>query len=127
MSAVSPLLAALCAALCGLLSGFGIGGGSLLMVFLTAVAGFSQTDARQINLLYFLPTAALSLIGHAKNRFIRWPLVLPAALAGAGAAYLASMLGAKLSESLLRKLFGLFLLYVGCMELFRKKQRPDAK
>ena len=43
---------------CGVLSGLGIGGGTLLMVYMTAMAGLEQTVAQGINLLYFLPTAA---------------------------------------------------------------------
>ena len=42
---------------CGVLSGFGIGGGSLLMVYLTAWVSMAQTAAQGINLLYFLPTS----------------------------------------------------------------------
>ena len=36
---------------CGVLSGFGIGGGSLLMVWMTAVMGTEQQIAQGINLL----------------------------------------------------------------------------
>ena len=81
------LLAAAAAGLvCGVLSGFGIGGGSLLMVWMTAVCAVGQKTAQGINLLYFLPTAAAALIFHAKNRLIDWRAVLPAAAAGCATA-----------------------------------------
>ena len=51
----------------GILSGFGVGGGTLLLVYLTAVAGVEQHQAQGINLLYFLPAAAMALPGHWKN------------------------------------------------------------
>ena len=45
-------------AISGLLSGLGIGGGTLLMVWMTGVAALPQQTAQGINLLYFLPSAA---------------------------------------------------------------------
>lgn len=52
---------------CGVLSGFGIGGGSLLMVWMTAVLSMEQKAAQGVNLLYFLPCAACALIFHIKT------------------------------------------------------------
>src|SRR5699024_5387810 len=54
----------------GILSGFGIGGGSLLMLWLTCVMGVSQRDAAGMNLLYFLACAPPALISHWKNQLI---------------------------------------------------------
>ena len=71
---------------CGVLSGFGIGGGSLLMVYLTAWVSMAQTAAQGINLLYFLPTSLGALIFHICNKKIAWRAVIPAALCGAAAA-----------------------------------------
>ena len=53
-----PMLAG---ALTGILSGFGIGGGSLLLIYMTSFAGLPQDLAQGINLLYFLPTAGAAL------------------------------------------------------------------
>lgn len=108
---------------CGVLSGFGIGGGSLLMVWMTAVLSMEQKAAQGINLLYFLPTAATALIFHTKNRLIEWKAVLPAAIAGSVTAALAALLSANLEMSLLRKLFGGFLILVGLSEVFLKTRK----
>ena len=51
-------IAALAGAVTGILSGFGIGGGSLLLIYMTSFAGVPQNLAQGINLLYFLPAAA---------------------------------------------------------------------
>ena len=40
----------------GVLSGFGVGGGTLLLVYMTAFAGVDQHLAQGINLLYFRPS-----------------------------------------------------------------------
>lgn len=106
--------------LCGILSGFGIGGGSLLMVWLTAVVAMDQKTAQGINLLYFLPTSLGALIFHIKNKMICWKAVIPAALCGCVTAALAAWLASSMDISLLRKLFGGFLLVVGVMEFFKK-------
>lgn len=116
---------ALAGLVCGALSGLGIGGGTLLMVWMTALAGLEQRTAQGINLLYFLPTAVCALLFHIKNRLIRWDIVLPAALAGAAAAALTAWLGTKLDTSLLRRLFGGFLLLVGLRELFYPRAKKD--
>ena len=41
----------------GVLSGLGIGGGSLLILWLTFVLGMDHETARGINLLFFVPSA----------------------------------------------------------------------
>lgn len=115
--------------LCGILSGFGIGGGSLLMVWMTAVLQMEQRTAQAINLLFFLPTAAASLIFHVKGKQVEWRASIPATLAGIVTAALSAWLATTLDSSLLRKIFGVFLLFVGLSELFKKpvKQQGDSK
>ena len=102
---------------CGVLSGFGIGGGSLLMVWMTAVLSMEQKAAQGVNLLYFLPCAACALIFHIKNRQIVWRAVWPAALAGSVCAVGGAMLAQNVDAELLRKLFGGFLVLVGLSEI----------
>ena len=121
------LLAAAAAGLvCGVLSGFGIGGGSLLMVWMTAVLSMEQRAAQGVNLLYFLPCAACALIFHIKNKQIVWRAVIPAALAGCLTAIPVSLLASTLDTGLLRKLFGGFLLLVGISEVFFKGKKSGS-
>ena len=111
--------------LCGILSGFGIGGGSLLMVWMTAAMGIDQKIAQGINLLYFLPTSAAALIFHIRNKMICWKAVIPAAVCGCITAGLSAWLAATLEVGLLRKLFGGFLLIVGVTEFFKKPRKSQ--
>ena len=104
------------------LSGLGIGG--------IAAHGLDdrrcslpQQTAQGINLLYFLPSAACALFFHIRNRLIRWDIVLPAALGGCVTAAIAAWLATGLDVSLLRRLFGGFLLLTGLRELFFRQQR----
>lgn len=118
------LIALLAGTITGILSAFGIGGGSLLLIYLTSFAAIDQHQAQGINLLYFLPAAAAALPAHHKHGLLDKKVILPAILAGLAAAGLAAWLSSSLDTGLLRKLFGLFLLYVGLRELFHKD--PDS-
>lgn len=120
MSFVIALLAGLAT---GVLSGFGIGGGTLLLIYMTSFAHLDQDLAQGINLLYFLPTAATALIGHKKNGYLRKEAAWPAILCGLAGTALAAWAATTLDVEVLRKCFGVFLLFVGLHELFRKKAR----
>lgn len=105
----------------GVLSGFGVGGGTLLLVYMTAFAGLDQHLAQGINLLYFLPAGLMALPAHVKNGYIEKPVLLPAIGAGLVCAALAAWLATSLDVELLRKCFGGFLVVIGVMELFGRK------
>ena len=60
----------LCGVVGGLLGGMGMGGGTALIPLLT-LFGVPQAAAQGVNLLSFLPTAAIALSIHAKNGLIR--------------------------------------------------------
>lgn len=61
------LFPALCGLLTGILSSWGVGGGTLLLLCMTLFFGVEQRTAQAINLLYFLPTAGISLFAHRKT------------------------------------------------------------
>ena len=115
----------LAGALTGILSGFGVGGGSLLLVYLSGVAGVEQTLAQGINLLYFLPTAAAALPAHARNGYLERKAILPAVLVGVVCAALGAWAATGMAVSVLRRLFGVFLLVIGLRELFGKTKKEE--
>ncbi len=114
------LIAALAGAATGILSGFGVGGGSLLLIYMTTFADVPQNMAQGINLLYFLPTAAAALPAHFKQGNIEKAALLPAIAAGLAGTALAAWAATAMDVELLRKCFGVFLLAIGVRELFRK-------
>ncbi len=120
---MSWVAAGLAGIVCGVFSGLGVGGGTLLVVWMTAVMGVAQRTAQGINLLYFLPTAAAALIFHIKNRLINWRTVIPAAIAGSLCAAGAAFLATAMDTELLHKLFGGFLILVGLKELFYRERK----
>ena len=98
--------------LTGVLSGCGIGGGSLLLLWLTLVQ------------LYFLACAPAALVSHLKNHLIDRGAVKFCVPFGAMTSLLASFAAAGTDTSLLRRLFGVLLLYIGAKELFTKRKNP---
>ncbi|HIW73819.1 MAG TPA: sulfite exporter TauE/SafE family protein [Firmicutes bacterium] len=109
----------------GILSGFGIGGGSLLILYLTGVAGASQYAAGGINLLYFLFCAPAALISHIKNRLIDKQTVIWCTAAGTATSLLAAWVAGMMEVELLRRIFGVFLLYIGVRELRAKPAEAE--
>ena len=78
-----PVLAGFCT---GILSAWGVGGGTLLLLLMTLFLGVEQADAMAINLLYFLPTAAMGLLYHRKNGLLERAVLRTAAPGGPVAA-----------------------------------------
>lgn len=118
------MVLALCVGLAtGVLSGFGVGGGSLLMLYLTMFAGVPQYAAGGINLLYFIACAPAALWSHVKNGLIEKPAALWCALAGVPVSVIAALAAARMDVSLLRRGFGVLLLYIGVHELRAGKQK----
>ena len=101
----------------GFLAGLGVGGGSLLILWLTAVLNTEPQTARCINLLFFLPAALIACIFRKKQGKLKPKKLLPAVISGCIAAAGFSFLGMKLDTSLLKKLFGGLLIFTGLREL----------
>ena len=119
-------LSLLIGAATGVLSGFGIGGGTLLILWLTLVSNMSQPEAGGVNLLYFVSCALPALWGHVKNKLIEKKAVLWCVLAGVPACILGAVTASLLDVTLLRRLFGIFLLIIGFRELFAKGNQEDS-
>ena len=102
----------------GFLSGLGVGGGSLLVLWLSIVLQTDPQTTRCINLLFFIPSALICCIFRIRQGKIHIKKLLPAMIAGSSCAVLFSLLSLKLDTTLLKKLFGLVLLVTGTREVF---------
>ena len=107
----------------GFLSGLGTGGGSLLILWLTLVIGTPQAEARAMNLLFFLPAALVACLFRWKQGRLDFRKVLPAILSGSAAAALCTFLSAHWDTAILKKLFGILLLFTGIRELLYKPKK----
>lgn len=102
----------------GVLASMGLGGGFILVVWLTLFMDVEQKAAQGINLLFFLPIAVISLIIHLKNGLVNKELVKRYALWGVLGAALGTFAAQHLGNDFLRILFALFLLGFGLREMF---------
>ena len=102
--------------LAGAMGALGLGGGSVLLLYLTLVLNTDQLAAQGVNLLFFLPVAAVSLFFHHRSGLVRWRMVWPAAALGLLGVWGGSALAGVLGSGLLAKLFGGLLLILGLRE-----------
>jgi uncharacterized membrane protein YfcA len=121
--AIDFCIALLAAIFCGTLAGMGLGGGSLLILWLTAVQNMDPVTARGINLVFFLPAALIATLSRIRKGNLPIQKVMPAVWAGILFAILFSIISSRLDIDHLQKLFGILLLITGLRELFYRPQK----
>lgn len=107
----------------GFLSGLGVGGGSLLMLWLTLIAEIPQSEARVMNLMFFVPCALIASIFHWKQSKADWVLILWAVAGGLAGALAGNLLHSHLELDLLKKGLGLLFLVCGARELAYRERK----
>lgn len=107
----------------GILAGLGVGGGSLLILWLTLVLDVPYPEARITNLLFFLPGALLATALRIKERTIPINRIWPSIVTGCIGAALAFYIGKQIDLSILKKLFGGLLIITGIRELFYRPRK----
>ena len=107
----------------GFLAGLGVGGGTLLILWLTLVLETDPEIARMINLMFFLAAAGAVSLRRLTKGALRLQKGLPAALAGCAAAAVASLLAQNMDVTLLKKAFGILLLVTGVRELLYRPRK----
>ena len=119
----SPVFLLLLSTLLGFLAGIGVGGGSLLVLWLTLVGNMPPETARGINLLFFIPSAVIACCFRWKQGSLDRKTVVPAVIGGCISAAAFSWIGTWMDTALLKKLFGGLLLLTGLREvLYRPKK-----
>ena len=101
------------------LSSVGFVGGTLLLLYLTLFQQVSQLESQGINLVFFLPVAAVAVGIYWKKRLICWKKAVPALLLGIAGAGIGFFCSGLIDETLLSKGFALLLLFIGLKELFQ--------
>ncbi|MBE6959308.1 MAG: sulfite exporter TauE/SafE family protein [Ruminococcaceae bacterium] len=109
--------------LLGFLAGMGVGGGSLLILWLTLIVGISHPEARWINLVFFITAAGSVSVFRWKKGTVQIRKLLPAIIAGSISAALFAWLRGYLQPQLLQKGFGLLLLFTGIRELLYRPRK----
>ena len=93
----------------GIFASLGLGGGMILIIYLTLFAGVPQLQAQGLNLVFFIPIAAVSLYFHTKHKMVEWKKIVPVIISGTAFV----------------KIFGAFVILAGIKEFFSKKEKPE--
>lgn len=101
----------------GYLAGLGVGGGSLLILWLTLVLNMDHATARAINLMFFIAGAGAVSLFRWKKGQLNLKKILPAMIAGCIAAGIFSWISRIVDVGAIRKFFGVLLLVTGIREL----------
>lgn len=119
--------AAVAGFLSGVIGAMGMGGGGVLLIYLTVFASVNQLTAQGINLLFFLPVGFLAVVTYALKKQIVWKTVLLMWLGGLIGAFLGYNTAKFLGSEQLSKLFACFLIIFGISQLFskHKKEKPN--
>ena len=106
--------------LSGVMASMGLGGGFILLVYLALYTDMEQQAAQGVNLFFFIPIIALSLVFHIKNRLVDLKTALFCGGAGAAVAAAGYAVAEALEGDLLRKIFAVFIIAAGLRDLFSK-------
>ncbi len=117
---IAALLAGL---MSGIIGGMGLGGGAVLIIYLTVFKDVEQLHAQGINLLFFIPIALVAVIIYALKKQIKWSTTIPIASGGALGAMAGFFLTDFIGGNFTAKLFGGFLIFLGIKEIFSKSQK----
>ena len=110
----------------GILAAMGLGGGMILILYMTIISDMPQITAQGINLLFFIPIAALALIIHTKNHLVKWKKIIPAIICGVVSAISGAFIAKAMGNSFLTKIFAAFVLITGIKELFQKTKKDTS-
>ncbi len=111
----------------GVLGSMGLGGGAVLIIYLTLFTETEQLTAQGINLLFFIPIALLAVIIYGVKKKIKWNLTLKLSLWGLVGAALGIMLTSFFGGGLTAKLFGGLLIFMGLTEIFKRNDKNVAE
>ncbi len=87
----------------GIVSGLGMGGGTILILFLTLFAGIEQHIAQASNVIFFIPTAITAIIIFIKNKKINFKIALPICLIGTIGAIIGANISINMEVRIIKK------------------------
>ena len=108
--------------LAGMLSGFvGVGGGVLMIPLLMIFFGLSQFEAQGTALVAMLPPIGiLAAINYFKSGYVKWEYAVVIALTFVVGGYFGSKLSLSLNPEIVKKVFGVVMLFAAIKLIFTK-------
>lgn len=111
----------------GTLGAMGLGGGSVLIIYLSLFTDTKQLTAQGINLLFFIPTAIVAVIIFGIKKQIKWRTNIIITLWGLLGTFSGLLLTSYLGSNITGKIFGGMLIILGVKEIFRKNTKTVAQ
>jgi uncharacterized membrane protein YfcA len=102
---------------------FGVGGGVVFIPALGLAAGLSQFNAQATSLAIMVPVAVFGAWRQSRYGNIRWRPALTIGCGSVAGVTAGAIIAASLPDSVLRKLFGVFLLFVAGRLLLSLRSR----
>ena len=114
----------------GIVGGLGLGGGTILILFLSIFLNIDQHIAQSTNVIFFVPTAISAIIISLKNKNIDLKIGIPIAIWGILGAFIGAIISSKMNVHLLKKCFGIFLIFIAIYQTYgyiKDKKRHNNK
>ena len=102
----------------GIISGIGMGGGTILIVLLVYALGINQHVAQASNLIFFIPTAIISVIINIKQKLLDLKTGIIVGVSGILSAIIKTLISKNINDNLLKKIFGIFLAIIVIHEIY---------
>lgn len=112
------MLQILIGGLSGIFSGIGREDGINFNIFTYNICWLEQHIAQATNLIYFIPTAISAIIINYRNKNINAKLAIYVSLCGIIGAIIGSIISVNIEVGILRKLFGIFLIFIAIHEIY---------
>lgn len=113
----------------GIIGGLGMGGGTILILFLSVFLDIEQHIAQSTNIIFFVPTAIAAIAVNLKNKNINLKIAVPICLWGILGAFIGACISMKMDVSLLKKCFGGFLIFIAFYQMYgyiKEKKRHNS-
>ncbi len=116
------ILDALAVVLCACVSAMGLGGGGVLILYLTLVCDTPQMVAQGVNLLFFLPCAITAAVIYQKRGQLCWGHILPLVLGGLLGVGAGSLLLRHMDTKFLTVGFAVLMIGAGLYTVFSREK-----
>ena len=102
----------------GIVSGIGMGGGTILILCLSIFLRIDQKIAQATNLIFFIPTSIAAIYVNVKKKKINLKVAKIIIFFGIMGAIIGTIIAKNIETKLLRKSFGVFLVFIAIHEIY---------
>lgn len=108
-----------------IISSMGLGGGGILILYLSLVKNTEQLLAQGTNLLFFVPCAVTALCIYVKNKLIKFAIIIPIIFGGLVGIFIGYFLIKYINPAYIKKAFAVILIISGIISLFKVKKQKN--